>query len=111
MHKLIALLAFFVASAVAQGDYHMDIYNNVNQRMRFYEYNGHRSCICVKNVQSAKIRNVNVGDAKLFSTIDCTGNYDTVAKGATQANTQWSSLLPGLVTVTISKYPFMSCGS
>ncbi|KAG0311261.1 hypothetical protein BGZ97_011967 [Linnemannia gamsii] len=89
MHKSIALLALFAASALAQGDYHIDIYNNANQRMRFYDYSGHRTCICAKNVQTAKIRNVDVADAKLFSTNDCTGNFVQLGKGNTQSNTQW----------------------
>ncbi|KAF9155642.1 hypothetical protein BG015_009087 [Linnemannia schmuckeri] len=89
MHKSLALLALLAASALAQGDYHMDVYNNANQRLRFYDYKGHRSCFCVKNVQTAKIRNVDVGDAKLFSTKDCTGNFSKLSKGDTRENAQW----------------------
>ena len=89
MHKSIVLLAFLATGALAQGDYHMDVWNSAGQRLRFYDYKGHRSCFCLKNTQTAKIKNVDVGDVKLFSTNDCTGNYATIAKGSTQANTQW----------------------
>ncbi|KAI1297107.1 hypothetical protein EDD11_007231 [Mortierella claussenii] len=89
MHKSFVLMAILVASVVAEGDYHMDIYNNQGKRLRFYDYNGHRSCFCLKNTQTAKVANVDVGDAKLFSTTDCTGNFVQLAKGKTQSNAQW----------------------
>ncbi|KAF9542723.1 hypothetical protein EC957_001704 [Mortierella hygrophila] len=89
MHKSLALLALLAASALAIGDYHMDVINSANKKIRFYDYKGHRTCLCIKNIQSAKIRNVDVGDAKLFSTTDCTGNYSKLGKGNTQSNAQW----------------------
>ncbi|KAG0061943.1 hypothetical protein BGZ89_011052 [Linnemannia elongata] len=89
MHKSLAFLALLAASALAQGNYHMDVYNSANQKIRFYDYYGHRTCLCVKNIQTAKIRNVDVGDAKLFSTEDCTGNFVQLDKGVTRSNAQW----------------------
>ncbi|KAF9178345.1 hypothetical protein BGZ50_007813 [Haplosporangium sp. Z 11] len=89
MHKSLVLMALLATSALAQGNYHMDIYNNQDKRQRFYDYKGHRSCFCLKNTQTAKIKNVDVGDAKLFSTTDCTGNFVKLGKGNTQLNAQW----------------------
>ncbi|KAG0335528.1 hypothetical protein BG000_007452 [Podila horticola] len=89
MHKSLVLMALLATSALAQGDYHMDVYNNAGQKLRFYDYTGHRSCFCLKNTQTAKIHNVDVADAKLFSTNDCTGNFASLAKGSTQSNAQW----------------------
>ncbi|KAG0232233.1 hypothetical protein BGW42_008287, partial [Actinomortierella wolfii] len=89
MYKSILALAFLVSSAFAVGDYHIDVFNNAGQRQRFYEFKGYRTCLCIKNVQTAKIRNVDVGDVKLFSTTDCTGNYSKLGKGKTQGNTYW----------------------
>lgn len=89
MYKSLVLLALLATSALAQGDYHMDVYNSKGQRLRFYDYKGHRSCFCLKNTQTTKIHNVDVGDAKLFSTNDCTGNFASLAKGKTRTNTEW----------------------
>ncbi|KAF9309854.1 hypothetical protein BG003_009216 [Podila horticola] len=81
MHKSLVLMALLATSALAQGDYHMDVYNNAGQKLR--------SCFCLKNTQTANIHNVDVADAKLFSTNDCTGNFASLAKGSTQSNAQW----------------------
>lgn len=89
MHKSLALLALLAASALAVGDYHMNVFNNAGKKISFYDYKGHRTCLCVKNIQTAKIFNVDVGDAKLFSTQDCTGNFVALSKGKTQSNAQW----------------------
>ncbi|KAF9945998.1 hypothetical protein BGZ70_003457 [Mortierella alpina] len=89
MHKSLVLIALLASTALAQGDYHMDVYNNQGKKLRFYDYKGHRSCFCLKNTQTAKISNVDVGDAKLFSTNDCTGNFVQLGKGKTQSNAQW----------------------
>ncbi|KAG0036338.1 hypothetical protein BGZ82_004364 [Podila clonocystis] len=89
MHKLIVLMTLMAATALAQGNYHIDIYNNQGKKIRLYDYKGHRTCKCLKNTQTAKITNVDVGDAKLFSTNDCEGNFVQLSKGKTQSNAQW----------------------
>ncbi|KAG0334758.1 hypothetical protein BG004_000281 [Podila humilis] len=89
MHKSLALLALLAASVLAQGDYHMDVTNDAGRTRRFWEYKGHRSCFCLKNTQTNKIKNINVGDAKLFWSNNCEGSYVPLARGATSSGAHW----------------------
>ncbi|KAG0344450.1 hypothetical protein BG004_004471 [Podila humilis] len=89
MFKSIVLLVLLASTALAQITYHMDVYNAKNKKITFYAWKGDRTCLCLKNTQTTKIGNVDVGDAKIFSSKDCTGNYVTIAKGKVRANTQW----------------------
>ncbi|CAO3648578.1 unnamed protein product [Cunninghamella echinulata] len=47
-----------------------------------------RSCVCVKNVNTHEIYPGHEGVTRLFSSSDCTGNYQTIKEGIT--NGEWA---------------------
>ncbi|KAG0346120.1 hypothetical protein BG004_002409 [Podila humilis] len=89
MYKSLALLTLLASSAFGQVIYHMEVYNNAGRMQSFVEYKDQRACFCLKNTQSNKIRNLDVPDAKLFWSNDCTGAYDTIARGTTRTSAHW----------------------
>lgn len=91
MVKSLVLLALCAAVAVANPIVliRADVVNNSGQSRQLLVDNDNRSCLCLKNTQTAKIINRDAADMKLFSTSDCTGNYSQLGKGKTQYNAQW----------------------
>ncbi|KAF9178346.1 hypothetical protein BGZ51_004753 [Haplosporangium sp. Z 767] len=87
MHKLLLLLGLCTIGAFAQ-TWSFSCTNNRGTTVN-NPVIGKRVCICLKTSQTAKLKNTNGGDMKLFSTTDCTGNYVQLAKGKTQNNAQW----------------------
>ncbi|KAF9216975.1 hypothetical protein BGZ59_007120 [Podila verticillata] len=89
MHKTLVLLSALCASALATAPYYIDIYNNDSSKyFHFATYDEERVCWCVKNTQTGSITGVNGGNIKLFSSTDCTGNYQTIGSNTKQSNTQ-----------------------
>ncbi|KAG0037478.1 hypothetical protein BGZ82_002433 [Podila clonocystis] len=73
MVKPIFLLStFFTSFAFATDYYYVAIFNNAGKS---------------QELQTARIMNYSGSDVKLFSSSDCTGNYDKVADNA--YNAQW----------------------
>ncbi|KAF8952610.1 hypothetical protein CPC16_006908 [Podila verticillata] len=92
MHKVLFLLLALCASvALAASPFFADIRNNDGSKVfRFKVYgDNNRGCWCVKNTQTGSITGVNGGNIKLFSTSDCTGNYQTLGSNSKASNTQW----------------------
>ncbi|KAG9063434.1 hypothetical protein KI688_004317 [Linnemannia hyalina] len=91
MVKLLILFALCAAVAVANPVVYTraDIINNSGKTHQLLVDKDNRSCLCLKNTQTAKIINRDGADMKLFSTSDCTGNYSQLGKGKTQNNAQW----------------------
>ncbi|KAF8951391.1 hypothetical protein BGZ46_003997 [Entomortierella lignicola] len=92
MQKTLILLSALCASvALAASPYYADIRNNDgSKKFRFTVYGDtNRACWCVKNTQTGSITGVNGGNIKLFSTSDCTGNYQTIGSNSEASNTQW----------------------
>ncbi|KAG0323696.1 hypothetical protein BGZ99_002573 [Dissophora globulifera] len=96
MHKTIILLSALCANvAFAATVYYVDIRNNDNSKYFRFEVDGAstRGCFCVKNTQTGSITGVGGGNIKLFSTTDCTGNYQTIGSDSHITNTQWVNSL------------------
>ncbi|KAF9301501.1 hypothetical protein BGZ74_006638 [Mortierella antarctica] len=107
MHKTLILLSALCTSALAAAPYHVDIRNNSgSKKFRFTMYTEERSCWCVKNVQTGSITGVNGGKIKLFSTTDCSGNYQTLEGNSKVSNTQWvNSFSYGVANVPSQERP------
>jgi hypothetical protein len=93
MLKSALMLALCATMPFVQAYYEINVWNNAGKRISLYEDPGYRTCICLKNTQSAKILNKDGGDVKLFSTTDCTGNFSQLGLGKTQNNAQWVNSL------------------
>jgi hypothetical protein len=93
MHKaLVFLIAFALQSGVALADYQVNIYNNNESKSNMFplwEGTPVRWCVCVRNTQTGFIEGVNGGLIKLFSSSDCTGNYDTIGSNEKVGNANW----------------------
>ncbi|KAF9096609.1 hypothetical protein BGX29_008517 [Mortierella sp. GBA35] len=89
MHKTLVLLLALSSSAFAS--YYADIRNNDGSKaFRFTVVApSSRACWCVRNTQTGSIKGVNGGNIKLFSSSDCTGNYQTIESNGIAKNTQW----------------------
>ncbi|KAF9176653.1 hypothetical protein BGZ51_009876, partial [Haplosporangium sp. Z 767] len=48
-----------------------------------------RICYCVKNTQTGLVRTYKNNNARLFSSSDCTGNYQALKDYAVIENAQW----------------------
>ena len=91
MHKAIIVLlalAFYSGVALAVTN-HVYIYNNNKSKSQVFGAIDTRFCACVKNTQTGFIKGVNGGDIKLFSSNDCTGNFQTLESNGEAKNAQW----------------------
>jgi len=52
-------------------------------------YDSTRTCFCVSNIHTEVFANQNGGTLKLFSSSDCTGNYDVVPLHSEISNGEW----------------------
>lgn len=107
MHKFLVLLLSTVACAsVALADPGVKITNdNGSQSKTLTTPSNVRSCVCLASTQTATIQGVNGGTIRVFSSVDCTGAYDTISTNGKISNAQWvnsiswgpsgSSLSPG----------------
>lgn len=107
MLKSTLVLALCAAIPFAQA-YEIHVWNNAGKRISLFEDPGYRTCICLKNTQSAKIYNKEGGDVKLFSTSDCIGNYVPLALGKTQTNAQWVNSV-SIGKINIPSSPPLTC--
>ncbi|KAG0013087.1 hypothetical protein BGZ82_002303 [Podila clonocystis] len=89
MHKSLVLLVAVYSSVAVAVTNHVYIYNNDKSKSQVFGAVDTRFCACVKNTQTGFIKGVNGGDIKLFSTSDCTGNYQTLGSNSEAKNTQW----------------------
>ncbi|KAF9111965.1 hypothetical protein BGX27_004186 [Mortierella sp. AM989] len=88
MHKSLLLLLALSSSALAYKC--LIIKNNTGTKsFRFCVNDADRQCFCVKNTQTGSIQGDNGGDIKLFSTTDCTGNFQKLGSNSKVSNTQW----------------------
>ncbi|KAG0046175.1 hypothetical protein BGZ83_008633 [Gryganskiella cystojenkinii] len=88
MVKSLLLVALCASFAVAQWA-EVTVYNNAGRSNDLTCLWQNRYCFCVSNTQTNRILNKNGGTVKIFSSTDCTGNYDTLALGKTLSNAQW----------------------
>ncbi|KAF9998097.1 hypothetical protein BGZ79_008228, partial [Entomortierella chlamydospora] len=96
MQKTLVLLSALFCAGIAQAGapYFVLIKNDAGtQSTQFYEEYGARICQCVKNTQTGSITGQNGGDIKLFSSTDCTGNYETLGSNSVAKDTQWVNSL------------------
>jgi len=71
-------------------DYGVQIANNGgSKKLTLTTPAGTRPCICLASTQTATIKGVNGGDIKVFSTVDCTGNFQTIGSNSAISNAQW----------------------
>ncbi|KAG0294843.1 hypothetical protein BGZ97_004961 [Linnemannia gamsii] len=63
--------------------------NDGNQHFQFWLNDVDRYCYCVRDTQTGSIEGVNGGVIRLFSSSDCTGNYQTIGSDERIYNTQW----------------------
>lgn len=83
--SLFLLTAFLTSSAFA--NYYVAIWNNARKSTELMVTRDRRSCVCLKNTQTFRIMNFSHSDVKVFSSTDCTGNYDIVTTDI--YNAQW----------------------
>ncbi|KAG0093911.1 hypothetical protein BGZ93_008781 [Podila epicladia] len=90
MYKSLALLATLCSAALA-ADYRLELHHNTdsNKWVSLFTQTGTRTCFCTKNVQTGWIKGNNGGDIKLFSSNDCTGNFQTLGTNERVNNAQW----------------------
>ncbi|KAF9318242.1 hypothetical protein BG003_011636 [Podila horticola] len=82
LKSLVLLLAVYSSVAVAVIN-HVYIYNNNKSKSKIFgAVNTHFCAYWL-------IRGDSGGDIKLFSTSDCTGNYQTLGSNSEAKNTQW----------------------
>ncbi|KAF9947683.1 hypothetical protein BGZ70_002566, partial [Mortierella alpina] len=91
MLKFIVLFVALCASIVlANPDFYVDLENNSGRRVTI-EVPNHpavRNCYCLSKTQTNKIDGrAGGGDVKLFSTLNCSGNYASGNK--LTSNAQW----------------------
>lgn len=89
MKLLTAALLVTVSIHTVFADYAIELINDVNDSAYFFNGCSKRICQCLSGTQTNKIKNTNGGLVRVFSTTDCTGNYDTIAIGSTISNAQW----------------------
>ncbi|KAG0046622.1 hypothetical protein BGZ83_008229 [Gryganskiella cystojenkinii] len=91
MKSLAAL--FVVCSTVVLGvqssNAIVHLFNNAGKEFSLYFDSSQRWCECLSNTQTARIQGENGGVIKLFSSTDCTGNYDTLGSNSEVGNAQW----------------------
>lgn len=83
---LILVSALFAQIALA--DYTVELKNNAGKAVWIHSNDNQRTCYCLKNTQTASIRDINGGSIRVFSKSDCTGNYGTLKNGIVN-NAQW----------------------
>jgi hypothetical protein len=88
--KLITLSSIWVAGCSAQY-YIAATSSTFPQSCFFIEAGSERQCWCTKDVKTAEIQNSggSGGLVRLFSTDDCTGNYETMSADQTVSNAEW----------------------
>ena len=89
MYKSLILLLALSSSALAS--YFVDIKNNDGSKSFRFQVvsNADRACWCIKNTQTGTIKGVSGGTIKLFSSNDCTGNFQTIGSDGQVSNAQW----------------------
>ncbi|KAF9318244.1 hypothetical protein BG000_000196 [Podila horticola] len=88
MKSLLLMLAVCASGALAESCAWV-VNSNIDQRSLCQYNDNARTCFCVTNTQTISIFASGIGNVKLFSTADCTGNYATLGNGKTQENAQW----------------------
>lgn len=79
MKKCYLVFALLSLIAYAQACYSEFNYRTSAGTMHYISnYSCNRVCHCVKNVNTHKVYPWHEGVTKLFSTTDCTGNYQTI---------------------------------
>ncbi|KAF9086431.1 hypothetical protein BGX29_008518 [Mortierella sp. GBA35] len=88
MQKTLFLLLALSSSALA---YKCAIIknNSGSKDFRFCVNDADRQCFCVKNTQTGSIKGDNGDDIKLFSSTDCTGNFQKLGPNSLASNAQW----------------------
>ncbi|KAF9935476.1 hypothetical protein BGZ75_010230 [Mortierella antarctica] len=90
MVKAILLLTtLFTSAALATDYYYVAIFNNAGKSEELQVPRTKRYCVCLRNTQTARIKNFSGSDVKIFSSSDCTGKYSQVADNA--YNAQWAN--------------------
>lgn len=91
MHKsLILLLSAALCASMVVAEYAVQIANNNgSKKLKLKAPSGTRPCICLASTQTATIKGINGGDIKVFSTADCTGNYQVIGSNKGISNAQW----------------------
>ncbi|KAF9924127.1 hypothetical protein FBU30_005844 [Linnemannia zychae] len=82
------LLVLGTIASFARADWSFEV-TNLAGNTESVTVAGPRTCVCLKNTQTYKLKNTNAGTMKIFSTADCTGSYGVISKGSTVTNAQW----------------------
>ncbi|KAF9198972.1 hypothetical protein BGZ49_000078 [Haplosporangium sp. Z 27] len=90
MHKVFAMM-LLVCSTIVLGaeSYNIVLKNDAGNSFTLVANPGTRTCFCVVNTQTASIQGQNGGDIKLFSSQDCTGNFQSLGSNGATNNAQW----------------------
>lgn len=78
-----------VYSNVAFGFSWIRLTNNAGRTYEDSVLPGERECLCLKNTQTATITGASAGTIRLFSSNDCTGNYQTIYDDDQIGNAYW----------------------
>ncbi|KAG0025371.1 hypothetical protein BGZ81_007208 [Podila clonocystis] len=91
MYKTLFLILAVCSTVVlgVESNYFLHLKNSAGKEQTLVARWGTRQCVCLKNTQTASIRGQSGGVIKLFSTNDCTGNYQTLGSDKTANNAQW----------------------
>ncbi|KAG0379749.1 hypothetical protein BGX24_011861 [Mortierella sp. AD032] len=89
MHKTALLLLALSSTAYAGATYAWAMISNTGGSMDhvFQVPVDQRKCFCVKNVQTATIYSDSESNTRVFSSSDCTGNFQALGEGI--SNAQW----------------------
>ena len=87
--KLLSTLLIASSIHTVLGMYVINFWNDAGTEGYLQSPCSKRICQCLSGTQTNKIENTAGGLVRVFSTTDCTGNYDTIAAGSTISNAQW----------------------
>ncbi|CAO3648582.1 unnamed protein product [Cunninghamella echinulata] len=101
MKNCALFLFFFSLVAYVQACYYEVNYVTSAGRTHYIaNYSCSRYCVCVKNVNTHDIYPGVAGVTRLFSSTDCTGNYQTISSMIT--NGEWVYQIPQVAVLHLS---------
>ncbi|GJJ76050.1 hypothetical protein EMPS_08409 [Entomortierella parvispora] len=87
---LVLMLSAVLCASMVAAEYAVQIANNNGSKsLKLTAPDGTRPCICLASTQTATIKGINGGNIKVFSSVDCTGNYQTIGSNSAISNAQW----------------------
>ncbi|KAG0221611.1 hypothetical protein BGW42_007453, partial [Actinomortierella wolfii] len=89
MHKTALFLLTLVSATIAIPAGVTIENNDMSKHYYFSVPEGKRGCFCVKNVQTYRITTMAGNTAMVFSSTDCTGNFQSIPSGDGISKAQW----------------------